>query len=137
MTDNRKINIAFWVLWNVAFLASVWFAVWINVTQPSLEAVVPRIIDSLLAPVSLLFIGFAVWFRFETLSRLAAAIAVISGVYSIALVTATIGYENYPFPHSNDYWTEILALVVQVIYIALHIRNDGKPDAPYNGKDLM
>ena len=126
MTDNRKLNIAFWVLWNIAFLASVWFAVWINVTEPSLEAVVPRIIDSLLAPVSLLLIGLAIWFRIEALSQLAASVALVSGVYSIALVTATIGYENYPFPHSDDYWTEMLALVVQVIYIALHIRDDGK-----------
>ena len=128
MTDNRNLNRAFWVLWNVAFLASVWFAVWISVTEPSLEAVIPRIIDSLLAPVSLLLIGFAIWFRIEALHRLAAPVAVISGLFTIAFVSATIGVEDYPFPHSDDYWTEILALVVQVIYVALYIRNDGKPD---------
>ena len=122
MTGRRSWDIALWVLWGAGAAVVVIPAVLNAIDQPGFEASLPRITDSLLAPISILAIGYAMWHRFEPVERFAAALAAISVIFSIALLSLqATAPPDWPFPTRTDWWTEATGMVVQIVFIVAHL----------------
>ena len=118
MTDNRTFNLVSYAVAAAAFLVCAGIAIYHEVNPDFSMGWVPRIIETLLIPTSLLLILLALIIDNDRMRQLAGSVAVISALFSIGFMW-TIAVGARITTYSDSHWTEPLALVVQVGYVII------------------
>ena len=118
MTDNRTFNLASYAVAAAAFLVCAGIATYHEVNPDFSMGWVPRIIETLLVPTSLLLILLALVIDNDRLRQLAGTVAITSALFNIGFLwTVAVGARITTY--SDSHWTEPIALVVQVAYLVI------------------
>lgn len=118
MTDNRTFNLVSYAVAAAAFLVCAGIATYHEVNPDFSMGWVPRIIETLLVPTSLLLILLALVINNDRLRQLAGTVALISAIFNVGFMW-TIAVGARITTYSDSHWTEPIALVVQVAYFIL------------------
>lgn len=118
MTNNRTLDLITYAVAGAAFLACAGIAAYHEISPDYNMGWVPRLIETLLVPTSLLLILLALIIDNDRLRQLAGTFALTSALFSIGFLW-TIAAGGRITTYSDSHWTEPVALVVQVGYLLL------------------
>ena len=122
------LKIVWWAVYAVCLIVTLLIGIFVALAPLESESLIPKIVETLFSPVSLILIGFAMFYPNARLQSLAASLALVSALLCIGF---TWGYLiNAPLLNPEGwFFVQLITAAPQVIYLYLYLSGKGMPEA--------
>ena len=120
------LKIVWWVIYAICFIVALYIGIFVERAPLAGESLlIPMIVETLFVPVSLILIGFAMYYPNERLKSLAASLAIVSAILGIGFTLGDLTLSD----SDPEGWVfiQFITPVPQVIYLYLYLSGKGIP----------
>ncbi len=122
------LKIVWWVIYAICFVVALYIGIFVErVPLEGESLLIPMIVETLFVPVSLILIGFAMYYPSERLKSLAASLAIVSAILGIGFTLGDLTLSD----SDPEGWVfiQFITPVPQVIYLYLYLSGKGIPQS--------